>query len=94
MTFCDTTAGIGPSFRTHGRNHGRTEPRTHGWTDKRGSRNSYLDTLDYVQANNKTKETLHSGIQYFLLGTCYYNFETDSTIISRLEKGKYQKSRF
>ena len=33
------TAGIGPSFQTHG----RMEPRTHGWTDRRGSQNSYLD---------------------------------------------------
>ena len=40
VTFCHTAAGIGGSFRTHGRNteHG-------GRTDRRGSRNSYLDNL-------------------------------------------------
>ena len=40
MTFCDTLAGIKVNF-------GRTEPdgtgTTDGWTDRRGSRNSYLD---------------------------------------------------
>ena len=39
---CDTLAGIEVSFLADGT--GRTEPRTDGWTDKRGSRNSYLDT--------------------------------------------------
>ena len=39
VTFCDMTPGIEASFR----NHSRTEPRTDGWTDRRGSRNSYLD---------------------------------------------------
>ena len=53
VTFCDTLAGIEVRFgRTEpdGRTDGRTEPdgRTdgtteHGWTDRRGSRNSYLD---------------------------------------------------
>ena len=42
VTFCDTTAGIGDSFRTHG----HTNTRTHGgWTDRRGSQNSYLDVV-------------------------------------------------
>ena len=36
VTFCCTTAGIEVSFRTHGRTDG-------GRTDRRGSRNSYLD---------------------------------------------------
>ena len=39
MTFCHTTAGNGASFWTHERTNGRTD----GWTDRRGSRNSYLD---------------------------------------------------
>ena len=39
MTFCDTIAGNSISFRTHR----RTDERTDGWTDKHGSRNSYLD---------------------------------------------------
>ena len=43
VTFCCITAGIGASFRTHG--NGRTEPDGTGWTDKRGSRNSYLDLI-------------------------------------------------
>ena len=38
VTFCHTTAGNGASFRTHGM--------THGWTDRRGSRNSYLDVFE------------------------------------------------
>ena len=38
MTFCYTSAGIGGSFRTHGRTHGGG-----GRTDRRGSQNSYLD---------------------------------------------------
>ena len=48
VTFCDTLAGIEVRFgRTEpdGRTDGTTEPRNHGWTDKRGSRNSYLDTV-------------------------------------------------
>jgi len=46
VTFCVTLAGIEVSFwadgtgRTDGRTNGRTNA---GWTDKRGSRNSYLD---------------------------------------------------
>ena len=42
VTFCDTLAGIEVRF---GRTEpdGRTEPRNDGWTDRRGSRNSYLD---------------------------------------------------
>ena len=46
VTFSDTTAGIGASFRTDAQTDGR---RTHGRrtdggrTDRRGSRNSYLD---------------------------------------------------
>ena len=45
VTFCDKSAGSGVRFRTHGRQRTydgrrRTED---GWTDRRGSRNSYLD---------------------------------------------------
>ena len=42
VTFCDTLAGIEVRF---GRTEpdGRTEPRNDGWTDRGGSRNSYLD---------------------------------------------------
>ena len=42
VTYCDTTTGIGASFWTHGRTHRRTDG---GRTDRRGSRNSYLDSL-------------------------------------------------
>ena len=38
VTFCDTLAGIEVSFWADGT--GRTDA---GWTDGRGSRNSYLD---------------------------------------------------
>ena len=41
VTFCDMTPGNQASFRTHA----RTDGTTHGWTDRRGSRNSYLDYL-------------------------------------------------
>ena len=40
MTFCDTLAGFEVRF---GRTKPEWEPRNHGWTDRRGSRNSYLD---------------------------------------------------
>ena len=43
VTFSGMTAGIGPSFQTHGRTHGTTD----GWTDRCGSRNSYLDYFDH-----------------------------------------------
>ena len=39
MTFCNNTAGIVGSFRTHG----NTDRKTDGWTDKHGIWNSYLD---------------------------------------------------
>ena len=46
VTFCDTTAGNSVSFRTHRRTNERTDGQTDaGWTDRRGSRNSYLDGL-------------------------------------------------
>ena len=38
VTFCHTTSGIGASFQTH-----RQNENGNGWTDRRGSRNSYLD---------------------------------------------------
>ena len=40
MTICPITAGIGVSFLKHGRTN---VERTDGRTDRRGSRNSYLD---------------------------------------------------
>ena len=43
MTFCDTTAGNVASFWAHRQNDGRNDGRNDGWTDRRGSRNSYLD---------------------------------------------------
>ena len=42
MTFSDTTEGIGVSFR-------QTHARTDGRTDRRGSRNSYLDMVQFYQ---------------------------------------------
>ena len=47
MTFCDATAGSGASFWTHG--NGRTETDGNGWTDRNGSRNSYLDVAKGYQ---------------------------------------------
>ena len=41
VTFCGTLTGIEVSFWADGT--GRTIGRTDRWTDKRGSRNSYLD---------------------------------------------------
>ena len=38
VTFNDTTAGIGGSFRTHKRTNGTTD----GWTDRREGLNSYI----------------------------------------------------
>ena len=43
VTFCDTLEGIEVSFRRDGNTDG-TGTGT-GWTDKRGSRNSYLDDI-------------------------------------------------
>ena len=44
---------------TDGRTNGRTDGRTGGWTDRRGSRNSYLDNLNkFVRSNYYTKEDL------------------------------------
>ena len=48
VTFSDTTAGIGASFRTDARTHGRTDGGG-GRTDRRGSRNSYLDIAHEIQ---------------------------------------------
>ena len=42
VTFCDTLAGIEVSFWADGT--GRMNGWTDGWTDRRGSRNSYLDS--------------------------------------------------
>ena len=43
VTFYHTTAENGANFRTHERTETETETETDGWTDRRGSRNSYLD---------------------------------------------------
>ena len=43
MTFCDTTVGIGASFRKHGRRTEDGRRTEEGRTDRRRSRNSYLD---------------------------------------------------
>ena len=43
VTFWDNTAGNGAFFRTHGRTEPRNHGTTDGWTDRRESRNSYLD---------------------------------------------------
>ena len=42
VAFCDTLAGIEVNFWADGT--GRTDERTDGWTDKRRSQNSYLDS--------------------------------------------------
>ena len=51
LTFCYTTAGIGATFRTHGR---RTA--NGGRTDRRGSRNSYLDDVLSIENLQKTDQ--------------------------------------
>ena len=45
VTFCDMIAVIEVSFWTDGTGTTEPESRNHGtgWTDRRGSRNSYLD---------------------------------------------------
>ena len=45
VTFCCTTAGIEVSFRKHGRT-------ADGRTDRRGSRNSYLDMIHIVSTGS------------------------------------------
>ena len=66
MTFRDKLTEIEVRF---GRTEPRTEPRNHGtgWTDKRGSRNSYLDSvsggtavLEIPVAKEYGKENLNS----------------------------------
>ena len=58
VMFCDPTAGTGVSFRTDARTHGRTDG---GRTDRRGSRNSYLD-LGYFQ-NKYCKTPFNIGLR-------------------------------
>ena len=36
VKFCDTTAGIGASFRTHSRTDETTDGQTEGWIDRHG----------------------------------------------------------
>ena len=45
VTFCNTTAGNEAFF---GHMDGHTDTRTHGWKDRRGSRNSYLDAQKFL----------------------------------------------
>ena len=63
VTFCDATAGIQASFRTHG----RTED---GRTDRRGSRNSYLDWLEIK--SKALKQALGSWIELWVLNWVLY----------------------
>ena len=51
VTFCDTLAGIEVSFWADGT--GRTDERTNGRTDKRGSGNSYLDTSRFLKKSSR-----------------------------------------
>ena len=51
MTFCDTPSGIEVSFWADGT--GRTDGTTDGWTDRRGSRNSYLDATQTFKPRKK-----------------------------------------
>ena len=52
MIFGHTPAGIEVSFWTHRRTDG-----TDGWTDKRGSRNIYLDQQNW-ERKNKAKSKI------------------------------------
>ena len=45
VTFCDTLAGIEVSFWADGTERTDGTGRTDGWTDRRGSRNNYLDII-------------------------------------------------
>ena len=60
VTFSDTTAGIGASFRTDARTDGS------GRTDRRGSRNSYLDCTSKCQNDSDI-----SGRPFLLLRFLY-----------------------
>ena len=46
VIFCHTAAGIGDSFWTHGRRTEHGGGGSGGRTDRRGSRNSYLDIVE------------------------------------------------
>ena len=47
--FCDTTAGIAARFQTQE----RTNRKNDRWTDRHGSRNSYLDAYGKTQSTLK-----------------------------------------
>ena len=53
VTFCDPTAGTGVSFRTDAQ---RTDSGG-GRTDRRGSRNSYLDSKKYCSTFDQVQRT-------------------------------------
>ena len=68
VTYCDTPAEIEVGFRTHGRtDSGRTD----GRTDRRGSRNSYLDvqvrTVQHLFCLKHAMNNCSSFITCFLL---------------------------
>ena len=58
VTFFDTTAGIGASFRTHGRTDG-------GRTDRCGSQNSYLD--NNVGSNSTFQERISLYSSHYII---------------------------
>ena len=49
VTFCDTAAGIGASFRTDAQTADGRRTEDGGRTDRCGSRNSYLDLLAILE---------------------------------------------
>ena len=57
VTLCDTTAENEASFWTHERTNGMTN----GWTDRRGSWNSYLDEA-YLTENSKVCLIINSKV--------------------------------
>ena len=90
VTFCDTTAGIWVIFRTDGR---RTHGQTGGRTDRRGSRNSYLDFTECrVSESHRTNCQPFSKPKYFGLLLDFKfppfqraNFRQTTTYLCRFE---------
>ena len=59
--------------------NGRMEPRTDGWTDKRGSRNSYLDkpkVVDFCVLLYFTKKAVLLYFTYFSVKYQDFNYIT------------------
>ena len=69
LTFCDTAAETEVSVRTHERKRKRN-----GWADKRGSRNSYLDTNYEVSliSASQNRSLLESFLWHFSFITRKY----------------------